>query len=165
MAANIVIPEEIREEAKRLYFKYWTPREISNFMEQNYQTVKKWITRYGWYKEREQIETEALQELANRRSHQMNSVMTDGLEVISNAISQAKRGGATMEDAERISKMIGNIDKVYRLQSGKPTEIKEERKVTSTIKLSTKDELLQAIKDDPFIEANFKDVTPEPESN
>lgn len=158
MGANITIAQEIKDEAKRLYFNHWTPKEISDFLQQEYETVRKWVTRYGWAKERKKIEDEEKSDVINRRSHQMNRVMRDGLEVIAEAIEGAKKGGVTMEDAERISKMIGNIDKVYRLQTGKPTEIKEERKITSDV--ATKQELLKAMSEDPFIEADFKDVTP-----
>lgn len=159
MGSNAIIPVKIREEAKNLYFKYWSTKEIADFLQQNYETVRKWVTRYDWYKEREAQVNEEVTELANRRSHQMNRVMTDGLETIAQAVQKSKEGGVTMEDAERISKMLANIDKLYRLQTGKPTEIKEERKYTVNKDIQSKEDMIKAIQEDPFIEANFKDVT------
>lgn len=159
MGSNITIATEIKDEAKALYFKYWSPREIATFLQQNYETVRKWVTRYDWYKEREQQVNDEVTELANRRANQMNRVMTDGLETIAQAVQKTKEGGVTMEDAERISKMLANIDKLYRLQTGKPTEIKEERKYTVTKEIQSKEDMIKAIQEDPFIEANFKDVS------
>jgi len=161
MVNNSIIPIKVKEEAKRLYFNYWSPREISDFLQQNYETVRKWVTRYDWYKEREATIKDELSDLANRRAHQMNKVMTDGLDAMIEAVANAKKGATTIDDAEKISKMIANIDKLYRLQTGKPTEIKEERKYTSVEHkaLGTKESLLKALKDDPFMDVEYEDVT------
>jgi len=69
MVNNSIIPIKVKEEAKRLYFNYWSPREISDFLQQNYETVRKWITRYDWNKEREATIKDELSDLANRRAH------------------------------------------------------------------------------------------------
>jgi len=161
MGSNAIIPVKIKEEAKALYFKYWTPREIATFLQQNYETVRKWVTRYDWHKEREAQTLTEVQNNVMRRSNQMNRVMTDGLETIAQFVEQTKQGHVTGEDAERISKMLANIDKLYRLQTGKPTEIKEERKYTVNTEIKSKEDMIKAITEDPFIEANFKDVSEE----
>lgn len=162
--SELAISEKKREEAKRLYFNHWGAREISDWLKVKYATVRKWITRYDWAKERAAIEVTEIQEIAQRRTSQINNITKDGFDAVMDTIKRTKLKGATLEEAAKIAKMLGEIDKLYRLQTGQATEIKEERKITTEVKMGTKDDIKRAIAADPFIEVEFKDVSKEEES-
>ena len=164
-SSNLTIPDKVKKEAKRLYFNHWGAKEISEWLDVNYETVRKWIARYKWVSERNDIVKTEVQELAQRRSHQINTVMRDGFDAIIDSVKQAKAKGVSIEEAEKISKMLSNVDKLYRLQIGKPTEIREERSIKVEHHMGTKENIMKALQDDPFIETDFKDVNETKKTN
>lgn len=157
-----IIKQETRDEAKSLYFKHWGTHEISEYLQVKYETLRQWIKRYDWKTERDALISSEIDNILKRRSNQINRVMTDGLESIAKTLNDVKSTNKvlTIDQAAKVANLLGNIDKLYRLQTGKPTEIKEERKLSMSKDISTKDDLMKVIEEDPFIDVEFKDVGP-----
>lgn len=156
------IDQKIRDEAQSLYMKFWGPAEIARHLGQNYQTVKKWVTRYGWYEEREGIALELTEDLAKRRSHQINKIMKDSFEGIADTVSRFRDKGMSIKEATEVAKMLGDLDKIVRLAEGKATEIREERSIETQVHFQ---KVIDVLRSDPFtqlpenIEVNqIKDV-------
>lgn len=120
---------------------------------------KDWAKKGKWHATREEAEKQYHIELVQQKANQMSQMAAVAMEGVSKAIAKYARGTRTMTlmEAEKISKILVNMDKLTRLASGQPTEIVEQRGglLEGAASMTIKD-IIRTLTEDPMT----IDVTP-----
>ena len=101
-----------------------------------------------------QEETKKLQELyVSEKAKLLPQVLSCGLNLIYNAFKHREESGdpLNLHETKIVSEVIGNLDKIIRLDAGKATEIVDVQKTIP----STFADILKALKKDPFIDVTI----------
>lgn len=130
--------------AKNLYMAYKTRREISEASGINFNTLPGYIEK--WAVERELNKKELFSSLADAKKRHFVDLANNGLEVLVRGIKELNRSGEPLSprDLKEVAAVIEVIDKIIRLDDGKPTEI------TENIKPATRESIIELLKADPF---------------
>lgn len=120
--------------------------------------VSVWAKEYGWKEERERIRKEIIQHSLDKynakRKEILPTILGASYELILGALQhrakQAQEGEPVkLSEAKAIAEIVGNLDKLHRLDNNEATDIVEERAKTITI-----EDLKKAVKRDYFIDVD-----------
>lgn len=160
IAWEITQHEGQKLKARELYLRYRTPKQIAKELDIPEMKVNNWI--YGsrdssenWKRERDELAKEVISETLDRysvrRKQYLPQILETSLALVLNAVqTRAKDMDAspvTLKEAEVISNLITNLDKLNRLDAGEATDIIQEKKATITI-----EDLKKAVEKDYFLE-------------
>lgn len=130
--------------AKSLYMAYKTRKEIAEASGINIKTLPDYIEK--WHPERELNKKEIFSSLADAKKRHFVDLANNGLEVLVRGVRELNRSGSPLSprDLKEVAAVIEVIDKIIRLDDGKPTEI------TENIKPATRESIIELLKADPF---------------
>lgn len=151
--------EDQINEARRLYMSYKTRKEIVDATGININTLASYIDK--WRPERELAKSEMFSALADSKKRFFVDLANNGLEILVRSLREMNRDGAVLEPKQlrEISSIIGEIDKIIRLDDGNPTEI------TESLKPATRADIIQLLKSDPFQEIEEAEIVePKPDA-
>lgn len=115
---------QLRTRGKELYFSYVQHNDIAKELGVSAATIADWRKKEGWDLEREGIERGLLEDSFGARRMSLSRITkmtTDLLETGLKRFSE-RNEPPTLAEAERLSVIIGNLDKILRLDTGKATE-------------------------------------------
>jgi hypothetical protein len=154
------IPKEKLEEAKKLYMEYSPITVIANQTGLKRTSLQHHVK--TWKQEREICRAELMQQLAEAKRADFASIMLNSTKIIKRAIEDLanREEPPTAREAKNMAEVVEKFDKILRLDSGSPTEIKEERPMDVS-------ELREKLRLDPFykedaIEVDFTQVVKVP---
>ena len=121
-------------------------------------TASDWARTEGWSKHREAAEQAYHVALVQKKANEMTKMAAVAMEGVSKSIAKYARGSRTMTlpEAEKVSKILVNMDKLTRLASGQPTEIVEQRGDLAKAADMTIKDIIKTLQEDPMT----IDVTP-----
>lgn len=130
--------EELRARGKSLYFSYIPFNDVARELNVSAAVLADWRKKEGWDVEREGIERGILEDAFGARRMSLSRITkmtTDllerGLKHFSDRVEPP-----TLAEAEKLSIIIGNLDKILRLDMGKATD---NVAVQSTVKHTVED--------------------------
>lgn len=162
--------EAQRELARNLYMSYQSRDEIVEKSGMSMSSLKYYIHK-SWYKEREASKYQMVQALSDSKKKVLTSIVSDGLELVARSMKEWVRSGKvlTPKEADSISKIITDADKISKLDEGSPTDILGEIKPATYVEIREARE--RALELDPFHiaseieEGEFKELSePTPEN-
>lgn len=116
--------ETLRTRGKELYFSYVPHNDIAKELGVSAATIADWRRKEGWDIEREGIERGILEDSFGARrmslsriTHMTTTLLERGLKHFSDRIDPP-----TLAEAEKLSIIIGNLDKILRLDTNRPTD-------------------------------------------
>lgn len=141
--------------AKKMFMAYKSRKEICEATGIAVNTFPDYAKK--WIPERDLLKSEMFSALADSKKRFFVDLAQNGLELLVRSIKDLNRSGETLAPRElkEIAAIITEIDKIIRLDDGKPTEIVE------SLKPATRESIIELLKTDPFNEiedAEFKDV-------
>lgn len=118
-----------QKQALELFLKYHTLAQIAELVDAPLGTVRDWVYvgRNGMLPMvdiRASLEKDMLKEIAEHRMPALKSIADSGLCLISNNLANLKKSGRELEidDIKKVSDIIGNMDKLMRLDEGLSTD-------------------------------------------
>jgi len=118
-----------QKQALELFLKYHTLAQVAEAVDSPLGTVRDWVYvgRNGMLPMvdiRACLEKDMLKEIAEHRMPALKSIADSGLCLISNNLANLKKAGRELEiaDIKKVSDIIGNMDKLMRLDEGLSTE-------------------------------------------
>lgn len=118
-----------QHQALELYLKYNTVNDIADMINRPFHTVRDWVyigrnNVLSFCAIRKQREKAVLIELTANKLPLMKSIMDNGLHTIQNSLEVIKKSGEalTIDEIKKVSDIIGNMDKILKLDAGVATE-------------------------------------------
>lgn len=115
--------------ALEMWLKYNTLVRISETVKIPLGTVRDWVYlgRNGMYPMlhiRESLEKETLREVAKNKLPALKNIMDSSLQLIRESMEKLVKGKAnlTVDEMKKVSDIIGNMDKICKLDEGQATE-------------------------------------------
>lgn len=115
---------ELRVRGKELYFSYMPFNDIARELGVSAATLADWRKKEGWETEREGIERGIIEDAFGARKLALSRItklsvdqLERGLQHFANRIEPP-----TLNELEKLSVIVGNLDKILRLDMGKATE-------------------------------------------
>lgn len=115
---------ELQTRAKELYFSYTPFKDIAREMGVSNATLAEWRKKAGWDIEREGIERGIIEDAFGARRMSLSRItkltvdqLERGLRHVSERIEPP-----SITELEKLSVIVGNLDKILRLDMGKATE-------------------------------------------
>jgi hypothetical protein len=115
---------ELRKRGRELYLTYVPFNDIAKELCVSASTLSDWRKSAGWEIERDGIERGILEDAFGARRMTVSRIVkttTDvlerGLQAIANRVEPI-----TLAEAERLSVILGNLDKILRLDTNRPTD-------------------------------------------
>ena len=144
---------ETKEKAKAMFLSLCSPDEIAKKLQVEITTVRKWIASAEWQKQQAKVVKSFVGPLLTRRVDELENIRGLGLAVASRYLAQVWRDkpSLSVKDVEHIIEMVMKVDKLIKLEEGKPTDI-----VKNISMKEAKERMRKVLKEDPFEE--FKDV-------
>jgi hypothetical protein len=114
--------------AKELYFQFIHPREICRVSGVPDHKLKEWIWKQEWKLERDAVIDSDLNKVKRslaKYADDLQDICRDSLDIIRDSVRFLKREDEPLGLSEMkvLSEILGNIDKLARLETGKPTSI------------------------------------------
>ena len=130
--------------AKELYMVFKPMTDIAKDLSIPYKTLV-WHSA-KWKDERNLLRNELLRELTENKKTVLTSLVGNSLECVDRAILDLRnrKNPPTIKEARMLTHIVSEIDKILRLDDGKPTDIIAEQKPATVI------ELREKLKRDPF---------------
>lgn len=151
---------EEQTNAKEMYLAYDSVTDIA----QKYNVLRTSISYHAntyWKKDRDLLRADLFASFSELKRATFTKMSESAIKVMTKALQHVadREEPPTMREAKDVSVILEALDKITRLDEGKPTDILEERPF-STIELQRK------INMDPFAgegieDANFKEITDE----
>jgi hypothetical protein len=115
---------ELRTRAKELYFTYVPHNDIAKELGVSAATVADWRKKEGWDIEREGIERGILEDSFGARRMSLSRITKMTTELLEKGLKHFsdRVDPPTLAEAEKLSIIIGNLDKILRLDMGKATD-------------------------------------------
>ena len=163
MVSKTKATEEVLEKAKKLYLEYVPIKEIAAKLGIGRTTIQYHANTY-WDTERELQKAELFRAFSDTKKVTMTKLSSASLQIMVKAIEETAKNKdrpPTLREAQQAAQILESIDKIMRLDDGKPTDITESKPVT-TIELRKKLSL------DPFAkieEIEFKETSTKGEEN
>lgn len=146
--------------AKFLYMQHWALPAIADDTGLSVRTISSWVDgkggREGWRKEREKAFATLITDARDRSRNDVVEIVTLGTKILKTSL---KRQLDHLEGGEKrmletkelmdLSAIITNLDKLQRLDAGKPTEIQEHNVGYHPISI---EDLRKAVDGDPFLD-------------
>ena len=140
--------EFLKGKAKKEFMSYTPVKQIARDFNLSYAALKHYCKPGGrWRRERELLKAELLQKVTEGKRVELLG-MADSCQIIVKkclAALAVQHDPPTLRDAKMVTSILTELDKILRLDEGRPTDIIEEKPV-STIELQKKMGL------DPFME-------------
>lgn len=147
----------LRPYALKMYCDYYPQSFIGRSLGLGVSTVRGWKQAENWDEKRSAVERHFAGAIAMSRLKQTMTITCDAIDIIGKVLAKTKKDpDLGIRDAEAVSRILSNLDKIVRLSTGAPTEITESRDGTTLRLPRNAQELAEILKGDPFI-----DVTPE----
>jgi hypothetical protein len=110
--------------AKELYFQYSSLHEISKQLSVSIAQLSRWRKEGGWLIERESLERGIIEDGFSRRKLTVARIMNVTTEQLERALKfiSERQAPPTLPEAEKLSMILSNLDKIGRLDTGKATE-------------------------------------------
>lgn len=152
MTVKSIVPEKMLEEAKRMFMEYRSLREISIQLAVPRTTLQYHATNY-WNYEREMQKSEMFKAFSDQKKVTMTKLSESSLKLMVRALEAAADSDRepTLREAQQTAMILESIDKILRLDDGKPTDITESRPTTLI-------ELKKRLSLDPFAEIEDVEV-------
>lgn len=162
MTSKTKISEEKLEEAKRMYMEYKPIKVIAEQLGVPRTTVQYHANQY-WETERELAKNELFRQFTSLKKATLTKLSEASLKIMTRALENAASSDEppTLREAQQTSLILEAIDKILRLDDGKPTDITESKPVTTI-------ELKKRLSADPFaeiIDAEVKELDHKGESH
>lgn len=115
---------ELRTRGKELYFSYVPHNDIAKELGVSAATVADWRRKEGWDIEREGIERGILEDSFGARRMSLSRITKMTTELLEKGLKHFsdRIDPPTLAEAEKLSIIIGNLDKILRLDMGKATD-------------------------------------------
>ncbi len=134
------------EAARQLYLNYTTISDIASRTQMTRASILYYIPK--WKEERERAKSEIIDALSDSKRELMYSIARSGLELLNRSmidLTKSKRM-LTPKEMTGIANIIDGLDKITKLDEGRPTEILGE------IRPATVVEMRKLLTNDPFLE-------------
>lgn len=150
------ISETIKKAVKGRFMDGVAATEIEKETGVSANTIYAWIRREDWKAERTalKIATEADAQVV--RARQTNEIIHQGFEILVDLVNGYRKTPPTLDEGLKLVKLMAEANKIYRINDGRPTEMRAEHHVMETREVTTSEEVRDVIDNDPFLEA--KDV-------
>ncbi len=115
---------QLRARAKELYFSYTPHNDIAKELGVSAATVADWRKKETWDVTRDGIERGILEDAFGARRMTLSRITKLSTELLENALKKLANRvePPTLAEAEKLSIIVGNLDKILRLDMGKATE-------------------------------------------
>lgn len=152
MTTKTVIPVAILNEAKQMFMEYMPVKTIANQLSIPRTTLQYHAQKY-WELERNLQRAEMFKNFSDQKKVTMTSISESALKIMTRAIESMADGNEapSLREAAQASMILESIDKILRLDDGKPTDITEARPTTTI-------ELKKRLSLDPFAEVEWTEV-------
>lgn len=151
---------------KQMYFLGFSIEDIYHALNTNVETVRFYVFGFdgsgtdprSWYFQKKEVDKTGLMPYIKNKVDALEKTtsMAYGLltKALGNVADRVEDGGHqfTVDEVKKLADVVGALDKITRLETGKPTDINE----TLHITLKEAQEILRR---DPFLMAEFEDVT------
>jgi hypothetical protein len=122
-----VNPAIAEKASKELYFQFIHPKEIVRLTGVPMNALKTWIFD-SWKNERDEIidsDLSRVKSTVKSYSLKLNQICRDSLDILADNIRYLKHEEAklSLDEMRTLSAILGDIDKLARLEDGKPTSI------------------------------------------
>ena len=161
--ASTCTPQQ--KEALDLYLRYHTLAHISETVNVPVATVRDWIYKgrnkmIAFSIIRSSFEKENLKELTKHKMPLMKSIMDNSLHAIKNSVESIMKSKMelTIDEVKKLSDLVGNMDKIMKLDDGVATENIAIAKVNPIQKASEIKEILGSVDDFNLFEAEEADI-------
>lgn len=142
-------------EAKRLYMAFVPNSEIRRRLNIHGAKFSDWITGKRsidpnpWAIERNRMVGQHVKECAEKHQMAITEVFGIGIDMVKSSLQERARSGdpLSLREAEQVTSIITALDKLARLEAGKPTEVIHDNAAPMTIK-----QLRDAVLKDKFAE-------------
>lgn len=156
----------LRPVARRLYLQFYPYAYISRLIGVSAATVGQWSQKDDWEACRKEAEKEFYETVLQQRMMQITRMGRTAIDLVQRSLDGYYHSQDTrplgLKEAETISRIFSNLDKVFRLTTNQPTQIVENRDGGRKIP-RTADELKEALRADPFIETTSTKPDPKEE--
>jgi len=144
---------EVKQKALTYHLHLCTPEEIAEKLDLEVATVKEWVSTRFFSDQKNKVIKSIFGNLYSKKAEIISGIIGMGLSILERAFSKIlvqmdnPAYCPSLEELQKISSIIGNTNKMLRLEEGKPTEI------TKHISLKqAKQKIRDLIKSDPFQE-------------
>lgn len=122
--ALIAHPEEVRMQAKALYLMHTPMNDISSQLHVSTSTLSQWRTRDKWAELREREDESLAADMVSSRKLSITRINRGGMAQIERALQfiTERPDPPSISEAVKIGELIGILDRVHRLDSGKATD-------------------------------------------
>lgn len=152
-----VDPKKLAQ-AKEMYLQYKNAPEISEVTGINPRTIH-YYQQNSWKMERDMAKREFFEAIASNKREILLDITNKSLSIIDAALTDLIKQPITLKEAKIVSEIFERIDKIIKLDEGKPTEIH------TSIKPSTIIELKKRLSNDPFLQLEEENAQIVNESN
>lgn len=149
-------PKKVLAKAKALYMDYQSLNEIEKQTGMNINSVKYHVREY-WKRERDLNRAELFDLVTQTKKANFLAITDSTVRVMTRALQNlaTRVEPPTIQEATKAAEILSTLDKITRLDEGKPTDIYDEKPV-SVIELQKKLQL------DPFYkeidDANYEEI-------
>lgn len=150
------IDQNKRDEAQRLYMNGYTYNEINELTGVKPNTLAVWASRGNWAELKDKYALQAATDSMRRRSIQIDQIMKTSFDGIIKLAEDLKKDGMSVDDALKMAKVMAELNKIARLDAGKPTDLRSEHRISEKRESAppSKQEIIEILKDDPFHESD-----------
>lgn len=144
-----VVPTTLQAEAKALYMRYLSHNEICATIGVSSSQLARWRKDGDWAIEREESERGLIEDAFASRRVALTKITGSVVEQLERGIAhlRSRPTPPTIQETERLSMILANLDKISRLDSNKATE---NIAVGVNVKMSA-DDIRDIIRKDPFL--------------
>lgn len=145
--------EQQIKQAKDLYFAYTPLKQICVTTGFKYESLKHYISTY-WKEERELAKHDIIDSFTESKRAVILSISKHGLELLDRGLTDLLKSGRPLKTYEisQIATLVTELDKIIKLDDGRPTEILAELKPASFI------EIKKLLQKDPFLSLEIEDA-------
>jgi hypothetical protein len=149
---------DIKDQAKQMYFQHTGATYIAKALNLQRTQVQNWISN-GWKDERRLHELETFEDLKAKKTPQLMEILDKSGDIIVRFLKDLLERPESIKPWEMnyVFKAQESVDKIYRLEQNKPTEIIQEERAVDAVELVKKLRKL-----DPFAknieEAKYEEV-------
>lgn len=140
--------ETLAEQGKRMFMEYTDHNTIAKTLKVSSTTVAAWRNKHNWVIEREESERGIIEDAFAGRRLSISRICKSTTEEIERGLAhlRTRPNPPTIQEVERLSVILSNLDKIARLDSNKSTE---NIALKAEIRLSA-EQIREIVKKDPF---------------
>lgn len=148
------VDKETYEKARALYFDYMSITKIAEVLGLGRTTIQNWVNK-GWREARELDRVSAMKDFTQRKKADFMGITDASVQVLCRSIEHLKERdrAPTIQEMKGVAYVLEVLDRITRLDDGKPTEITHSETTQPAI------EVLAKLKRDPlFDEAEYEEI-------